>query len=231
MWSSGLASNVLQPAADVGVTISPDRLYKDGRVDVDLLRSQEAQLSTLADEGDAAQRRSRRDPRSAYVSTIGDARTQLQGQIADLTSILENTALAARLVPSMMGADGPRTYFMGFQTNAEARGTGGLLGGFGILRFDNGAPTVDTLASNTDLADAIAPIDLGLEYDQQYGFANPFTDFRNSNMSPHFPVCCSDLEDHVGRADGHECRRSNRHRPRRVELHPWRRRADHHAGW
>lgn len=33
----------------------------------------------------------------------------------------ENTALAAKLVPSMMGADGPRTYFIGFQTNAEAR--------------------------------------------------------------------------------------------------------------
>ena len=44
-----------------------------------------------------------------------------------------------------------RTYFMGFQTNAEARGTGGLLGGFGILRFDNGKATVDTLAPNTGL--------------------------------------------------------------------------------
>ncbi|WP_419196948.1 DUF4012 domain-containing protein [Mycolicibacterium obuense] len=184
---SGLASNVLQPAADVGVTISPDRLYKDGRVDVDLLRSQEAQLSSLAEKATKlnAEAGAIQDPR--FVSSIGDARTQLQSQIADLTSILENTAMAARLVPPMMGADGPRTYFMGFQTNAEARGTGGLLGGFGVLRFDNGAPTVDNLAPNTDLADAVAPVDLGLEYDQQYGFANPFTDYRNSNLSPHFP--------------------------------------------
>ncbi len=184
---SGLASNVLRPAADVGVTISPDRLYKDGRVDVELLRSQEVQLSALAEQSTRlnAEAGEIQDPH--YFSTIGRARTQLQGQIADLTSILENTALAARLVPPMMGADGPRTYFMGFQTNAEARGTGGLLGGFGILRFDNGQPIVDALGSNIDLADAIAPVDLGLEYDQQYGFANAFTDFRNSNMSPHFP--------------------------------------------
>nr|WP_048422282.1 DUF4012 domain-containing protein [Mycolicibacterium obuense] len=184
---SGLASNVLQPAADVGVTISPDRLYKDGRVDVDLLRSQEAQLSSLAEKATQLNTEAGAIQDPHYVSSIGNARTQLQGQIADLTSILENTALAARLVPPMMGADGPRTYFMGFQTNAEARGTGGLLGGFGVLRFDNGKPTVDALGSNVDLADAIAPIDLGLEYDQQYGFANPFTDFRNSNLSPHFP--------------------------------------------
>ncbi|WP_349269597.1 DUF4012 domain-containing protein [Mycolicibacterium parafortuitum] len=183
----GLASDVLRPAADVGLTISPDRLYKDGRVDVDLLRSQESQLQDLAVHakrlnGEAA---AITDPR--YVSLLSDARTQLQSQISGVTSIIENTALAARLAPSMMGADGPRTYFMGFQTNAEARGTGGLLGGYGILRFEKGVPTVDTLASNTDLAQAVAPVDFGFEYDQQYGYNRPFFDFRNSNLSPHFP--------------------------------------------
>lgn len=183
----GLAADVLRPAADVGIAISPDRLYRDGRIDVGLLRSQEPQLSELSTNatrlnGEAA---AITDPR--YVSLMSDARSELQSQISSITSIIENTALAARLAPSMMGADGPRSYFMAFQTNAEARGTGGLLGGYGILRFDNGVPTVDTLAPNTDLADAVAPIDLGLEYDQQYGYAQPFFDFRNSNLSPHFP--------------------------------------------
>lgn len=184
---AGLASDVLRPAADVGIAIAPDRLYRDGRVDVDLLRSQEPQLSELAENAtrlnnDAA---AISDPR--YVSLMRDARSQLQAQISGITSVIENAALAARLAPSMMGADGPRTYFMGFQTNAEARGTGGLLGGYGILRFDNGTPIVDTLAPNTDLSDAVAPIELGPEFDQQYGYAQPFTDFRNSNLSPHFP--------------------------------------------
>jgi hypothetical protein len=183
----GLASDVLRPAADVGIAISPERLYRDGRVDVGLLRSQEPQLNQLATSaarlnGDAA---AIADPR--YVALMRDARAELQTQISGITSVIENAALAARLAPSMMGADGPRTYFMGFQTNAEARGTGGLLGGYGILRFDNGVPAVDTLAPNTDLIDAAAPVELGLEYDQQYGYAQPFTDFRNSNMSPHFP--------------------------------------------
>ncbi|MCQ6463536.1 DUF4012 domain-containing protein, partial [Vibrio parahaemolyticus] len=77
----------------------------------------------------------------AYLSILRDTRTELQEQTSEITGQLENTALAARLAPAMMGADGPRTYFMGFQTNAEARGTGGLLGAFGILRFDNGAAT------------------------------------------------------------------------------------------
>jgi len=183
----GLAAEVLRPAADVGLTIAPDQLYRDGRVDVQLLRSQEPQLAELSTNatrlnGDAA---AITDPR--YVSLMSDARTQLQSQISEITSLINSVALAARLAPSMMGADGPRTYFMAFQTNAEVRGTGGLLGGYGILRFDNGVASVDTLAPNSNLEDAVAPIDLGEEYDQQYGYLQPFTDFRNSNYSPHFP--------------------------------------------
>jgi hypothetical protein len=87
----------------------------------------------------------------------------------------------------MMGADGPRSYFMGFQTNAEARGTGGLLGGFGILRFDNGKPSVDTLARNTELTNAFASIDLGPEFMARYGSMHSTSDVRNSNQSSHFP--------------------------------------------
>lgn len=183
----GLASDVLGPAADVGLAIAPDRLYSGGRVDVQLLRSQEPELSELAANAkrlniDAA---AITDPR--YMPLLRDARAELQSQIASITSVIENTALAARLAPSMMGADGPRTYFMAFQTNAEARGTGGLLGGYGILRFENGVPRVDTLAPNTELDDAVGPIDLGVEFDNQYAYAEPFADFRNSNLSPHFP--------------------------------------------
>lgn len=183
----GLAADVLKPSTDVGVSISPDRLYVDGRVDVHALRNEEPQLAKLSEDAARldAEAASISDP--GYLSLLRDARSQLQDQTTELAGILENTALAARLVPSMMGADGPRTYFMGFQTNAEARGTGGLLGGFGVLRFEDGKPIVDDLGKNTELTDAVATVDLGPEFEQQYGFTNPKTDFRNSNLSPHFP--------------------------------------------
>jgi hypothetical protein len=183
----GLASDVLQPAAQVGLAISPDQLFANGRVDVATLRAEESQLDTISQAATQlnVKARSISDPR--YVSLLGDARSQLQEQTVEVAGLLENTALAARLAPAMMGADGPRTYFMGFQTNAEARGTGGLLGGFGILRFDDGTPTVDALASNRELVGAYAPIDLGAEYSEMYGYTNPTTDFRNSNLSSHFP--------------------------------------------
>jgi len=183
----GLVDDVLQPSEQVGAAISPDRLLEGNRLNVQLLRDAAPKLSEISAATTQldADARAIADPK--YLSLLRDARAQLQAQISDISTLIQNTALAARLAPSMMGADGPRTYFMGFQTNAEARGTGGLLGGFGILRFDNGTATVDTLGPNTELTGTSAPIDLGPEFAQEYGFTNPFTDFRNSNQSSHFP--------------------------------------------
>ncbi|MGE2715274.1 DUF4012 domain-containing protein [Mycolicibacterium litorale] len=183
----GLAADVLQPAAASGAVLAPDQLMSGGRLDVMKLRSEEPKLTGLAEDAKRLDAEAHAIPDPQFVSVLGDARFQLQRQAADVAQLLDNTALAARLAPSLMGADGPRSYFMGFQTNAEARGTGGLLGGFGVLRFDNGAPSVDTLARNIDLDKPFTPIDLGPEYAANYGFTNPTTDYRNSNQSSHFP--------------------------------------------
>jgi hypothetical protein len=183
----GLTVDVLKPAADAGAAVAPDQLLSGGRLDVVALRNQEPALSKLATAAADlnADAKAIADPR--FVSVLGEARSQLQAQTSDIAQLLGNTALAARVAPSMMGADGPRTYFMGFQTNAEARGTGGLLGGFGILRFDNGKMSVDALGANTELDKPFTPIDLGPEFNDEYGFTTPTTDFRNSNQSSHFP--------------------------------------------
>lgn len=184
---AGLAKDVLQPAADVGVAISPDRMLQDGRLDVGALRQEEPSLNAIATAASRLVADANSVVEPAFFTVLKDARSQLQSQTEEIADLLGNTALAARLAPSLMGADGPRTYFIGFQTNAEARGTGGLLGGFGILRFDNGAASVDTLGPNIVLAKPFAPIDLGPDYTDMYGFTNPTTDIRNSNLSSHFP--------------------------------------------
>jgi hypothetical protein len=184
---AGLSSDILQPAADAGIGLSPSKLYQNGRVDVQLLRQQEPQLVKLSDSATRLDEQAAAIRPAGFMAPLDNARTQLQKQTAEITSLLNNTALAARIGPSMMGADGPRTYLMAFQTNAEARGTGGLLGGFGVLRFNNGKPTVDNVAPNTELDGSAAGLDLGPEFNELYGESRPLTDFRNSNQSAHFP--------------------------------------------
>ena len=201
----GLADNVLLPGAAMGAGLSPEKLIDGTRLDLKLLRAEQPRLTELAEAAAKLDVEAQAISSPGYVPLISDARSQLQDQTSRLSQLLGNTSLAAQLAPSMLGADGPRTYLMGFQTPAEARGTGGLLGGFGILRFDNGVPTVDTIGSNAELGPkclqytavvgeclnlipgATAKVDLGPGFNAVYGWTNPLTDYRNSNLSPHFP--------------------------------------------
>ncbi|RUP27206.1 MAG: DUF4012 domain-containing protein [Mycolicibacterium sp.] len=183
----GLASDVLKPAAELGTALSPTHLIKGSHIDVQALREKEPSLVKIADDARRLQADADGIEDPSYLASLRNARSELQAQTAKVTNLLDKATLTAKLAPLLMGADGPRTYFMGFQTNAEVRGTGGILGGFGILRFDNGTPTVNALGPNTELAGPFKPLDLGLEFGQEYGYTNPTTDFRNSNLSSHFP--------------------------------------------
>jgi hypothetical protein len=183
----GLATDILRPAAKAGIGLSPSKLYSNGRIDVQLLRQQEPELRSLADSAAKLDTQAAAISPSDFLPQITNARRQLRDQTVALSTLLRDSALAAQIGPAMMGADGPRAYLLAFQTNAEARGTGGLIGGTGILRFDNGKPTIDTLQPNSELYEARADIDLGPEFNDVYGSSRPYADIRNSNQSSHFP--------------------------------------------
>ncbi len=183
----GLASDVIRPAAELGTVLSPTHLIKGSHVDVQKLREKEPTVSKIASDARRIESDAGAIADPAYFSFLRNARTELQAQTAKVANLLDKATLTAKLAPLLMGVDGPRTYFMGFQTNAEARGTGGILGGFGILHFDHGVPTVNALGPNTELSGPFTPLDLGVQFNQEYGYTNPSTDFRNSNLSSHFP--------------------------------------------
>ncbi|AYJ48117.1 DUF4012 domain-containing protein [Rhodococcus sp. P1Y] len=184
----GLAVDVLEPASDASASISPDSIVEGGgRVNLQALIDAEPVLASTSAAAEDLYARAQAIEDPAYLGVVQDARVQLENQTHDLAGLLTNTYTASKLVPTMMGASGPRSYFLAFQTNAEARGTGGLLGGFGILRAEDGTARVDTLGSNNELEFAERPIDLGPEYNALWGPRNTTTDFRNSNASPNFP--------------------------------------------
>jgi hypothetical protein len=60
-------------------------------------------------------------------------------ELADETLVtLERGRELLTALPGFLGADGPREYFLGVQTPAELRGTGGLIGYFAVLTIDDG---------------------------------------------------------------------------------------------
>ena len=80
----------------------------------------------------------------------------------------------------------PRSYLLAFQNPAEARGTGGLVGGYGVLTADHGKLSVETLGTDSDLTGLkTVPTELGPDYVAMWG-QDPAL-WVNSNESPHFP--------------------------------------------
>jgi Protein of unknown function (DUF4012) len=127
-------------------------------------------------------------PTHGLVRQVASARTDLLGQLTSLVGTTGTAAAAAALVPDMLGANGPRTYFLAFENNAEARGTGGLMGAFGVAVADKGTITVTRTGSDSELDQYAKPvISLGPEYDALYGPTGAETDLREANLSPDFP--------------------------------------------
>ncbi len=106
---------------------------------------------------------------------------------------LYDTKLLFSRISSLLGKDQPRKYLVLFQNNMELRPTGGFIGSFGLLTFDNGRLTdiniSDVYTADGQLkghVDPPEPIRLHLGEGGWY--------LRDSNWDPNFPVSATKAE-------------------------------------
>ncbi|WP_188192424.1 DUF4012 domain-containing protein [Nonomuraea sp. SYSU D8015] len=131
-------------------------------------------------------------PAETGVDALDQARATALREIDKLRgwlAIANDAAVkdTAALLPEMLGYHGQRRYFLAFQTNAEARGTGGLVGAFGILKANDGHLSIERLSSNNHLVGGTVPVvDHGPAFLKRYG-PSAVSLMANSNLSPHFP--------------------------------------------
>jgi hypothetical protein len=92
-----------------------------------------------------------------------------------------------RILPTMLGGNGPKRYFLAFQNEAEARGTGGLPGAFAIIEADHGKLKFTRMESDNTLTGVAATVDFGPDYRHLYGGGDGPTLYVNGNLSPNFP--------------------------------------------
>ncbi|GAA1880440.1 DUF4012 domain-containing protein [Streptantibioticus ferralitis] len=127
-------------------------------------------------------------PTHTGIARLDRARVALTQQTTQLERTTSTSATAARLLPPMLGADGPRRYFLALQTNAEARGTGGLVGAFSMLVADHGHIGLQQFTADDAIPEAAKPvISLGPDFDHRYGEAQSTQLLADSNLSPHYP--------------------------------------------
>jgi hypothetical protein len=122
-----------------------------------------------------------------WFAPLTKVRNDLAAQVHNLAGSIDNATRFADVAPAMLGADGPRRYFIGIQNNAEARGTGGLLGGYLILVADHGRLHVETHGDDRALRSTFRPVvDLGADFRSVYGGYNAAGYWRSSNLGPDF---------------------------------------------
>ena len=104
----------------------------------------------------------------------------------DITGISDEISAVIKASPYLVGVERPQRFLVAFQNTAEARGTGGILGAFAIVKFDRGAISIERTGSNAAMASlSEIPVPVTNEFMNLYG-KNPAI-LQNSNLSPHLP--------------------------------------------
>jgi hypothetical protein len=183
-----LTTGPLTSLVSVADKLDPDTLVQDGAVRLDALMAARGPVTVASRQVTSLHERVRALPSNGLLGPVARARAEVVDKLRRLDSLLSGAAEAVRIGPDMLGAGGRRTYFVAFQNNAEIKGTGGLIGVYGILTADNGKVDLVRVGPNDDLRPFPVPVvDLGPEYDRNYGSLFPAALWSNGNSSPHFP--------------------------------------------
>lgn len=147
------------------------------------LRDAEPELTEIAS----------RAQRQLEAFRFGATRSRGERLVEDLVRIASSVrdgVTLTEILPGLLGRDGPRTYLVLLQNLAEARGTGGLIGGFAVLRARDGVLAITDIGSNEELRPqpGTEPVPMPEWFAERYDRYQARVDWRNANMEPHLPV-------------------------------------------
>ncbi len=79
-------------------------------------------------------------------------------KLKDTDAALAAADRAVRVLPTMLGKDGPRSYLVLFGNNAEIRATGGLPGAFSVVKADQGRLSLTRQGAPADIGKFPEPV-------------------------------------------------------------------------
>ncbi|MEV5071081.1 DUF4012 domain-containing protein [Microbacterium sp. LMI12-1-1.1] len=185
----GVAGTALRPLSEVAGTFQVDALRpQGGRLDLAPLQQISGAAQTATDGVGAAAASVSAIDRTALVTPVRTAVDEVDGLLTEAGTATDALARAAQLIPSMLGADGPRNYLVLFQNNAEWRSLGGIPGAMALIHTDGGALSLAAQESSSDYDrydDAVLPLDD--EITAIYG-ERPARFIQNVTQVPDFAV-------------------------------------------
>lgn len=186
--SDELLQGSLLPLATAAQSTSVDSLKPvDGRID-------SSSIATLVGPAEAAAKSAQGsaaaveniDP-TPLIGRVGNAVRQAQELFTRTSSALDALSRTAKLLPAMLGENGPRDYLLLVQNNAEWRSLGGITGTTILLRTDAGAVSLVDTRSATSLSQGISDPLVQLPEDVQAIYqSRPARYFHNLTQIPDF---------------------------------------------
>ena len=137
-------SSTLDQVADEGVEPLADtvdrleQVSKNGSIDLDVVREIQDPVARASDTFGAASREVDALDSSGFTDALRTRYDEYADILGDAAQALASADTAAQALPAMVGADGPRDYFVVFQNNAEVRATGGMPGSWALIHAEDG---------------------------------------------------------------------------------------------
>ncbi|MHA7287341.1 DUF4012 domain-containing protein [Arthrobacter sp. MDT3-44] len=183
-----VVTRAVAPMLDKVETLDWDALTPtDGRVDVGPLAEIAPALASAANTVQLSYDRLEGVDRTRLLPQVAGPLEQAVGQLDDVRAPLNSASRAAQLLPSMMGADGPRNYLVLIQNSAEIRATGGISGALAVMTADDGRIALTDQGSATEMGKFEPPIAVDAEQEQIYSFRMG-TYMQSVNLTPDFPT-------------------------------------------
>ena len=162
---------------------------RDGRLPVDTLR----RLAPVFERADAAieDAVARVDalPRRFLAPPVAEALEASEHAMDGGAEAVDTAHALVSALPDFFGGDEPRRYLLAASNPAELRGTGGFLGAYTIVTFDDGRLSMEEFAEIQDLPDlpvtAVEPPNPS--YAERYDRYGGAGFWMNVNMTPDFP--------------------------------------------
>lgn len=184
-----LTGSVLPLAAAVQGTTLDALKPVGGRLDTAAIASLAAPAATAAENARQAASAIDGINPTPLVGAVQRGVERVDEVFSQTADGLDALSRATQLLPGMLGSDGPRSYLLLVQNNAEARSLGGIAGTAVTIRTDGGKISLEETRSGTSISQALrSPVaDVGSDVSALYG-NGPARFFQNVTQVPDFSV-------------------------------------------
>lgn len=181
-----LSDDGVEPLVEVSDRLS-DLLPRDGAIDLAEVAALQAPIAEAhAAFEDARRELDAQDP-SGYVGRLREQFTEFRGQVRQADRAMAAAETTSSLLPSMLGGEGQRSYLVGFQNNAEIRGTAGLIGAVARVEANEGGLSIrEQVSGGSVTSGRTTSVPLTDAEDALYGEALGRY-FANAGMTPDVP--------------------------------------------